>query len=185
MGLFNKKITFDEILKGIESLTDEEKAKLLAKINGKETPEAEAPEAPAVSEDPKAEETPEEGVETPETAPEGEAETEAPEAVPEIEEGLEQPAEEIPEETPAEEPTAEPMDESEKDNTAEMLKSFGDRLSALEATINELNGLKASMEEYVNKQKESFGFKSNGGAGSHKDFQDMSAAELKQHILKN
>lgn len=180
MGLFSKKITFDEILKGIESLTDEEKAKLLVKINGEETPEAEAPEDPAVPEAPEAEETPEEGVETPETAPEGEEET-ATEPVPEVEEGLEQPAEE----TPAEEPEAEPMNESEQDNTAEMLKSFGDRLTALETTIGELNALKASMEEYVNKQKESFGYRSNGGAGSHKDFQDMSAAELKQHILKN
>jgi hypothetical protein len=182
MGLFSKekKITFDEILAGIEALTPEEKEKLVSKIKGEATPEA--PETPEVPETPEAEET----TEAPETAPEGEeVETKTPDATPEVEEGLEDPAQEIPEETPTEEHTAEPMDELEKDNTAEMLKSFGDRLSALEATINELNGLKASMEEYVNKQKESFGFKSNGGAGSHKDFQDMSAAELKQHILKN
>lgn len=181
MGLFSKekKMTFDEILAGIEALTPEEKEKLISKINGEANPEA--PEAPEVPEAPEAEET----AEAPETTPEGEeTETETPEAVPEVEEGLEEPAEETPE-APTEEPTAEPMNDTEQDNTAEMLKSFGDRLSALEATINELNGLKASMEEYVNKQKESFGFKSNGGAGSHKDFQDMSAAELKQHILKN
>ena len=99
-----------------------------------------------------------------------------------------------PAETPAE-PEAETVDEApevpevetdpvEKDNTAEMIKTLTDRVTALEDVISELKGLKEQMDEYVNKQKDAFGYKSSAGSTA-KNVEDMSADELKKHILNN
>lgn len=158
MGLFGKKkLTFGEILEDLEALSPEEKEQVKARMN--ETP-SEAPEA--VSE-PENSETP---------------------AVPEnIEEAAteEQPTEETPEIDPESE--AEP-NRVEENNAAEILAGISERVKTLEASISEFVELKSKMEEYVNKQKESFGYRSDS-RGAYKDYNDMSADELKSHILGN
>lgn len=170
MGLFSKekKLTLDDIIKGIEGLSPEEKEELVNRINGSDEEEVEATEeATEEAEEVEAEEE-NTGAADDETA---ETDVTEPEETEEVTE----------EEAVAEEPEA--LDESEQENVSVMIRAFGDRLTALEKSFGEFAELKAAMDEFTNKQKEAFGYKSNAGAGSHKDFADMSAAELKAHIL--
>ena len=193
MGLFNKKITLEDILKALPELSDDEKKALSDKIAETEAP-AEAPteEAPENTEEtaepaPEADENTEDNAEPTEETPEEGAPTE------------EAPTEEQPE-TPTEEPTedgAEPyeletetveevdpeLNPVEEDNLAETVKSLTDKVTALENTIASLNALKEEMEAYVAKQKDAFGYKGAPSA-SKKNYEDMSADELKAEILK-
>lgn len=169
MALFKKKRTLAEILEDINALSPEEKDELTAKL-GETT---ENPDAPA--EEPEAT-TPTE--ETPE-APTAEVPA-APEATPD-EIPAETPAAPI-EETPVPETPVAELDPVENDNTAEMIKTLTDRVTTLEGVISELQGLKEKMDEYVNKQKDAFGYKSTA-TDSQKDYKDMSADELKNKIL--
>ena len=174
MALFGKKKrTLEEILEDIKALSAEEKDTLAAKMAESDTAEPEAapaetpaePEAETVDEAPEVHEVAEatetdEVTETPEVAPEVAPETD-PAAVPEVE-----------------------TDPVENDNTAEMVKTLTDRVTALEGVISELKGLKEQMDEYVNKQKDAFGYKSSAGSTA-KNVEDMTADELKKHILNN
>lgn len=77
--------------------------------------------------------------------------------------------------------SAEHSDKIEANRDDVMLR-LSDRVTALEEGIKALNELKAQMEEYSAKQADSFGYKGRA-AESNKSMQDMSAAELKKHIL--
>ena len=172
MALFNKKkLSLEEILNAIATLSEEEKAEIKAKMD----------EKPEVEEDVKAEETEsvteEQGVETPEETNEEVTETEGEEVeTEEVAEVEEQPsAEEV--EQPAPE-----TDQVAEDNQADVIQGLTDRITALEEQLAEFSDLKALMEDFTKKQADNLGYK---GAipGAKKDIQDMSARELKEKML--
>ena len=180
MAIFSKKRTLEDILNDIDALSPEDKEKLKEHI----TPDAAAseeshaePEVTASAE----EEAPAEAAETPEVTEEN-AEPVA-EPTEDAENGAE--GEEITEPTNEPTPEAEEVENKEADATAEILKGITDRLGALEGVIGELQELKTKMDEYVSKQKDSFGYHSDAGANGEKTMDEMSAAELKHKLLYN
>jgi hypothetical protein len=195
MGLFSKKITLDDILKALPELSDEERAALHEKTGDlykaedeREIDKIEEEKADSDTEaDEKAEEVKEESKEIgkdvdeieEEAAEDGDPEAEEAEAEKEDEGDGAEPFE-LEENKP--EVVEPPLDESEKDNSAEVIKALTDRVGSLETNIKELMSLKSAMEEYVGKQKEAFGYKSDV-RGDKKDYADMSADELKAQIL--
>lgn len=197
MGLFSKKITLDDILKALPELTDEEKAQLHEKTSDlykaedeREIDKIEEEKADSDTEaDEKADEVKEESEEIgkdvdeveEEAAEDGDPEAEEAEAEKEDEGDGAEPYE-LDDNKPEEvEP---PLDESEKDNTAEIIKSLTDKVNGLEAALSSLTALKEEMEKYVGKQKEAFGYKSDV-RGNKADIDNMSAEELKAQILKS
>lgn len=189
MSLFSKekKYTPDEILDLINALPEDERAKLKAKfddlykaedereIDKIEEDKTDSPETA----DEKAEEVKEEseeiGKDVDEIEDKGTEELEEEGEMPEAPEAPEEPEQ-------AEED--EELDNSEQDNSAEIIQGLTDRLTALEATVAKLAELKNKMEEYTAKQADRFGYRS-GAAESRKPYEDMSADELKHHILYN
>ena len=186
MALFGKKkLTLDEILEGIKSLSEEDKAKALAAMQGEEKaaptemePQAEPTEGEEVKEE-KAEETEEpEKVEEPAT----ESETEEVAEPTEVEA---QPTEEVVEEgadvvLPEGESAT---DEMAEDNRDQIIHRLSDKVNELSEQIQGLLELKTLMEEYTGKQAESFGYKGKV-LGAKKDYKDMSTEELKAHAIK-
>ena len=180
MGLFNKKLSLEEILKSIEALSEEEKAELIAKMQeGETTEEAETVEETSTEETNEGEEVVEETEEVTE-APAEEVPTE------------EAPTEEVVEETPAEAPVEETVDATptepeqglnqvEENNQADVMQQFTDRLSALEEKLASFEELKARMEEYTQKQADKLGYKGSIPSGK-KDYKDMSADELSREL---
>lgn len=63
------------------------------------------------------------------------------------------------------------------DNSAEMIKSLTDRVTALEESLKGINELKEKIDAFATKQAAKFGYKSNPD-GAEKDIHDMSTAEL-------
>lgn len=203
-----KKLTLEEILQAIEGLSEEEKAQVVEKAQGaqqeqqtdeipEELPEEkqveEKTEDPSVVPTEKTEdvEMEEEKKEIPEESLDSVPET--PEEKP-TEDTIPQPTtEKEAEKQIPEEPTKEavpPTNDVEKDNQAEMVKALTDRVTALEeanktlsSALEEFKELKALMEEYTSKQADSFGYKGQI-PGAKKDIKDMSADELKSHILQ-
>jgi hypothetical protein len=168
MGLFNKKLSLEEILKAIEGLSDEEKAQVKAKMEESAT----------------VEETPEANIEPSEEA---QSEIEQPEATENVEAGAEELIEQAPETqepTPEAEtqPETEQLNGVEQDNKEDVMSGFANRLTAVEEKLAQLDELKELMEKYTKKQADSFGYK---GAipGVKKDINDMSASELKEKML--
>lgn len=190
MGLFGKKkLSLDEILEGINNLSEEEKAKALAAMHGNAEPKKEEVE----------EQVEDAGVETTEGEEvEGEqVESEAAEEVEEVEEPAETAVEPTPEEGEVEE-AAEPQteeadvtlaegesatDEMANDNRDAIIHQLTDKVNELSEQIKGLLELKTLMEEYTGKQAESFGYKGNV-LGAKKDYKDMSTEELKAHVMK-
>lgn len=180
MALFGKKKrTLDEILEDVKGLTPEEVKELHEKTSDlykaedeREIDKIEEEKADSdAAKDEKSEEVSEESEAIGKDVDEIKDEVKADEA-----------AEPTPE---ADEPVAEPeADPVKKNNVEEMVKTLTDRVTALEGTISELSALKEKMDEYVNKEKDSFGYKSEGG-GARKNYDDMSADELKNHLLNN
>ena len=174
MGLFNKKLSLEEILKAIEGLSDEEKAQIKAKMEQSAT----------VEEEPKMDNE-EEQADNNGT----EEVTEQPKDVGE-EEHVEEPSVEEPTEPSIEEPQPEgeiqPQTEElngiEQENEEDALSGLVDRISALEEKLAQFDELKSLMEEYTKKQADSFGYK-GAVPGAKKDIHDMSASELKQKML--
>jgi hypothetical protein len=200
MGLFSKKLTLDDILKALPTLSDEEKAKLHEKTSDlykaedeREIDKIEEEKADSDTEaDEKADEVKEESEEIgkdvdeveEEAAEDGDPEAEEAEAEKEDEEDEGDGAEpyELDDNKPEEvEP---PLDESEKDNTAEIIKSLTDKVNGLEVALSSLTALKEEMEKYVGKQKEAFGYKSDV-RGKKADIDNMSADELKAQLLNS
>ena len=173
MGLFNKKLSLEEILKAIEGLSDEEKAQVKAKME-QSTP----------VEEPKMDNE-EEQVDNNGT----EEVTEQPKEVGE-EEPVEEPSAEEPTEPSIEEPQPEgeiqPQTEElngiEQENKEDALSGLVDRISALEERLAQFDELKGLMEKFTQKQADSFGYK-GAVPGAKKDIHDMSASELKQKML--
>ncbi len=172
MALFNKKLSLDEILKAIEGLSEEEKAKVKAKMD-EGAPVEETPEVENVEE--QADNTAEGESELPKEPGEevGEAPVEAP--------GEEQPTEQP---TPEGEipPQTEELDGAEQDNKDDVVTGLVDRVQALEEKLAELDELKGLMEQFTKKQADSFGYK-GAVPGAKKDIHDMSASELKEKML--
>lgn len=194
MALFQKKITFDDLLKAAAALSDEEKKKLRETLDG--NPE----DAQAEEKEETESEEPEAGEEPAETEPETEPAAKAEDGA----EG-EKPAEgdgETPEtpETPAEsepaEPQEEPAEEAETEDTAnettqdtetdehiaQMIEQLTERVRGLEESLKEFSELKERMTEYDRKNAEKFGY--TGAPGKcRRDTLDMSADELRAAIL--
>ena len=175
MGLFNKqKLSLEEILKAIADLSEEEKAQVKAKME----------EPTEVEEEPSGEEIVSEnensGVETPEEVETEEPTTEGEEGeVEQVNEEKEQIVEQ------GNEPTEQPMPEQDgvaNDNQGEVIKALTDRVAALEEQLAQFSELKELMEQFTQKQADSYGYK---GAipGAKKDIHDMSASELKEKML--
>ena len=187
MGLFGKKkLSLDEILEGINNLSEEEKAKALAAMQGNAEPKNEEVEERV--EDAEVETT--EGEEV-------EGEQVESEAAEEVEEPTETAVEPTPEEGEVEE-AADPQteeadvtlaegesatDEMANDNRDAIIHQLTDKVNELSEQIKGLLELKTLMEEYTGKQAESFGYKGNV-LGAKKDFKDMSTEELKAHAIK-
>lgn len=172
MALFNKKLSLDEILKAIEGLSEEEKAKVKAKMD-EGAPVEETPEVENVEE--QADNTAEGESELPKEP--GEEVGEAPVEAPGEEQPTEQPTPEgeIPQQT-------EELDGVEQDNKDEVISGLVDRVQALEEKLAELDELKGLMEQFTKKQADSFGYK-GAVPGAKKDIHDMSASELKEKML--
>lgn len=177
MAIFGKKRTLDEILKDIDALSPEEKAKVHEKMQDLYKAEDER-EVDKIEED---------KAEAAETADEKAEEVkDESEVIGDDVDTVEDTVKNAENDTEGEEkPEVEPpvADTKEADATAELLKGITDRLGALEGVVAELNELKDKMNEYVGKQKEAFGYKSDAGTGSDKSIHDMSASELKHKIL--
>ena len=176
MGLFNKKLSLEEILKAIEGLSDEEKAQVKAKMEEKPVEEP-------------IEEIQEEGQEVVEKQVDNEEETQETEQPEEVAQEDEETVDNT--ETPAEEPTeeqpkipaeTEELNQVEEDNKDEVIQGLTERLTALEEKLAQFDELKGLMEKFTKKQADSFGYK---GAipGAKKDISEMSASELKEKML--
>lgn len=176
MALFGKKKrSIDELIEDIAELSEDEKSKLLAMLNG----ENQAEEQP-VEEEPVEEVSEEvEQEELVEETPKEEVQSE-----PVEQEGKEEPVQQ--EEENAEEvlPESESAtDEMANDNRDEIIHQLVDKVNGLSEQIKGLLDLKELMEEYTSKQADNFGFKGNV-LGAKKDYKDMSADELKAHVMK-
>ena len=176
MGLFQKKTTIEELIEKFKNLTDEEKESFLSlAVSKEEETDTEGENVPEESTTVENASSVTEDAETSDNATEEDAATSEENGVSE-----DPPAEAGAEST---EPTAEP-DKKDEENAAEIIAALTSRIQALEQTVSEFSALKEKMDEFVEKQKESFGYKSKG-SGAHKDIEDMSADELKAHILNN
>ena len=196
MGLFSKKLSLDEILNAIDELPEEDKAKVKAKMEDLYKAEDER-EIDKIEEgktdneevkDEKSDEVKEETEEIGKDVDEVKSEVTDGESAAETEEKAEEtetePAEETTEE-PAEETTealeTEELNGVEEENKEDVMSGLADRVSAIEATLEELTALKDKMEEFTRKQAEKFGYK-GGIPGSKKDYGDMSADELAKEL---
>lgn len=175
MGLFSKKkLSLEEILEGINSLTDEEKAKALEAIQGT------GEENENVQEEVKEEVVENENAEDVEETLEEDIQGETVEQ----EMQTEEPAQQEEESADATLPESESAtDELANDNRDEIIHQLVDKVNGLSEQIKGLLDLKELMEEYTSKQADNFGFKGNV-LGAKKDYKDMSADELKAHVMK-
>lgn len=185
MALFKK--TVDDIVKYISKLSEEEKAELEEKLKSP------APEENAVKEveetetaDVKTEDKSEEITESEGEGEEVGDETDTEEVTEEIPEGQEEVGE-VTEETyddaVALDETESARDEMAENNRDKIIHGLTDKVNELEEQVKSLLELKSLMEEYTQKQADSFGYKGNL-LGARKDFKDMSADELKARQMK-
>lgn len=186
MALFGKKkLSLEEILEGIKSLSDEEKAKAVAAMQSEQRPEPvemEPPVEDAGTDNTKSEEvTNEQGEETEVTNDVGEPATEP------VTEGTAtgEPTDGVTEESAdvllSENESA--TDEMAANNRDEIIHQLSDKVNELSEQVKGLLELKTLMEEYTGKQAENFGYKGNV-LGAKKDYKDMSTDELKAHAIK-
>ena len=187
MALFKKKRTLDEILEDVKNLSPKEAKELHEKMSDLYKAEDER-EIDKIEE---------------EKADTDEVKDEKADEVNEESEEIGKDVDEVKDEVATDEAAEEPVTEEETevsdtheipdndpeipstdDNTAELIKTLTDRVNGLVQLVGELHVLKEKMDEYVYKQKEAFGYKSEGG-GARKNYEDMSASELKNHILNN
>ena len=182
MALFSKKLSLDDILKGIDGLTDEEKAQVKAKMEDVYKAEDER-EIDKIEEnktddaevkDEKSEEVKDESEEIGKDVDEVESEVTDGEAVAETEEKAEET-----EETPTEE--TEELNAVEEENKEDVMEALTARVSELEAKLAEFDALREQMEEYTKKQAEKFGYK-GGMPSTKKEYGDMTADELAKEL---
>lgn len=176
--MFGKKQTAEELLKLFSALSEEEKQKFLEVVKGdgeeKLTEEPASDGAPDADVTAEAENENENGKEAP-TPPAEETEGEDETSLATTEEAA------ATEEKPAEDAPTVP-DSQAVENTAEILEGYGARLTAIEETLKELAELKELMQKFTQAQAEKFGY-SGTVPGGKKDFQEMSADEMKNKIL--
>lgn len=186
MALFGKKsLTLDEILKGIDGLSDEEKEKVHAKMQDLYKAEDER-EIDKIEED-KAEDTETADEKAEEVKEESE---EIGKDVDEVEEEVkDDETEEATEEQATEETSEEETTEEEtsterlaEENEHEVIKQLTDRVGELENQIKDLLELKSEMEAFTEKQRKAYGYEGRV-MGGKKDYKDMTADELKKEIL--
>ena len=184
MGLFNKKLSLDDILKGIDDLTDEEKAKVKEKVEDLYKAEDEREidkieEEKADDAEVADEKGEEEKTETEEIGKDvDEVETEV------ADDETAAPTEEQADETATETEETEEVDapnEAETENYEEVVAALSARVSDLEAKLEEFTALKEQMEEYTRKQADKFGY-TGGLPTSKKEYGEMSAAELGKEL---
>ncbi len=194
MALFGKKKrTLEEILEDVSALSPEELSALRERLgeaesgNGSEPAADNGGEADTPPDDNGADGSPTEPDTDGSPAPTDNSDTDTPpEAEPGTDgEAIEPEADPEPDGTePTEEPAGETADPVAESNAAEIIQQLTERVQSLEAALAELTELKAKMDEYVNKQKDAFGYKGEGAEG-RKNYEDMTADELRSHILNN
>ena len=170
MSLFNKKLSLDDILKGIDELSDEEKAKVKAKMEDVDKAEDER-EIDKIEEDKgenaelkdeKADEVKEESEEIGKDVDEVKSEVADGEDVAQTEEKADEAVDKENSDKLEEYKMAEETEELngvEEENKEDAMSGLADRVSELEAKIEELIALKDKMEEYTRKQADKFGYK--------------------------
>lgn len=179
MALFGKKkFTLEELLKGVQDLSTDEKAQFLDALKGMNESKEE------VVEEEKVEET-EAVVEDVEKVDDNqEAETVEEEITPEQgEEVIEETDVDKTEETASFSEEESARDEMAEDNRDEIIHQLTEKVNALEEGMKEMHELKSLMEEYTKKQADQFGYKGNL-LGAKKDYSEMSTEELKARQMK-
>ena len=156
MGIFNKKITLDEILQAISDLKDEEKAKLMETLSDGKTEE----NATDASEDANNET---------DCGKDCASEEERNAA----EEGAEK-HEETGEDAPDNQTS---QDTSAEENRDDVIQILSARVGDLEEKIAKLDKLRDRMEEYERKTADRFGYRTDDGKAG-KNIYDMTADEL-------
>lgn len=184
MAMFGRKATAEEVMKLFAQLSDDEKSKVLEGLKKPDTEDetqiAEAEEhiegkgEENGTEDQTEKDVEDESVGEQEHLDGNEDSQPAEERIAESE-GAEA-ADEAKEEAPAEEDT------QTAENGEEVTAKLAERISALEEALKGFEKLKARMEEFTAKQAENFGYKGRA-FGERRSMEDMSADELKEHIL--
>ena len=162
MGIFNKKITLDEILQAISDLKDEEKAKLMETLSDGKTEE----DATDASED--ANNETDCGKDC--------ASEEKKNSAEEVDETPEESGEDAPDNQTA-------QDTSAEENRDDVLQILSARVGELEEKIAKLDKLRERMEEYEKKTEDRFGYRSEDGKAG-KNIYDMTADELEGAIRR-
>lgn len=160
--MFGKPKTAEEILKLIETLSDEEQDKLYDKLVELDDEE----------EDNEKEET----VEVKKTE-----EVEEPETEDETEE-TEETTEDKVEETVEDETETQTPDEKTDENRDEIVKALADRVRNIEETLKDFVEIKEQLNEMTKKRAEEFGYKGYGTKPG-KDYSEMDIDELKNQCL--
>lgn len=182
--MFGRKTTAEDVMKLFSALSDEEKAKFLDGVK----PKTEDEEQIAEAETDIAEKGEENGTKD-QTAQDIENESVREQEKldgNETSEAAEDVIDESERTEAAENPTAPPAGENDaqtEENGGEVLAKLAERLTAVEAALKDFGELKSRMEEFTAKQAENFGYKGKPFGGK-KDWNDMSAEELKNEILQ-
>ena len=168
--MFGKKTTAEDVLKMFETLSDDEKKKVMDAVKPTTEEQIEKAETDIAE---KGEDSQTEKDRIDESVGEQEKE-----------DGNEdsQTAKDRVDESEGMEKAEETKDLNADENRDKIIKALEDRVSALENGIKALSELKSKMEEYAEKQADTFGYKGKDEAGG-KNMDDMTAEELKKHIL--
>lgn len=190
MALFNKhkKLSLDEILEGINNLSDEEKAKVKTKMEDlykaedeREIDKIEKDKAEdSETKDEKSEEVNEESEEIGKDVNEVEEEVETSESE-ETDKAEETEDEAVPEVIETEENEVVDANEVEENNEHEVINLLTSRVIELEKFVESVQPLLDRMNEYTTKQAKQFGYEGEI-PGAKKDFRDMSTEELSKHL---
>lgn len=205
MALFDKKgkkLTLDEILKGIDNLPEEEKAKVKSKMDdiykAEDEREIDKIEEDKASDDQvkddKAEDVKSESEEIGKEVDEVESEIEedeedsekdtetdiSPEEIDEDDELIDKTPTDETKDVEVDETVAEEVDDKE-DEKNDVIERLTARVKELESFMSDVVPLVELMRDYTSKQAKKFGYE---GAipGAKKDFKDMDADELSKHI---
>ena len=180
MALKFGKLSLEQIIAGINALSEEDKAKVSEMFNGKvenDVPVEEVEKTDAV------EEPTEESVEEVESATDEEVETPTEEPQEEVTEEITEETGAPVEQTESAEEVVDAVDDVAEDNKDKIIQALTDRVTAVENGLKEFNELKELMQEYTSKQAEQFGYKGSL-LGAKKDVKYMSVEELKNRQMK-
>lgn len=179
MALFGKKMSLDEILKAIDTLTPDEQAKVKAKVEDlyKAEDEREIDKIEEVKGDNELgkEEVNEESEKIAKDVDEIESEVKTDEVDDKVDN-----VDNVDKVDNVETEVA--TDETAKDNTAEIIEALTNRLNELETRLNEFEELKTAMDDYNKKTAERFGYKGSMPK-QNKGLDEMSSSELKKDLL--